>query len=50
MVGEFLKVRGSLFHSMEDDTVNVLSPVSFRFVGYVNLSGSADDLVCLPGT
>ena len=50
MEGDCLKVRGSLFHSMEDATVNVLSPVCFRLVRYVKLSGSSEDLVCLPGT
>ena len=44
-------MRGSLFHSMEDATVNVLSPSTvFRLVRYVNLSGSSEDLVRLPGT
>ena len=50
MEGDCLKVRGSLFHSMEDATVKVLSPVCFRLVRYVNLSGSSEDLVHLPGT
>ena len=42
--------RPSLFHSMEDATGKVLSPVCFRLVRYVNLSGSSEDLVRLPGT
>ena len=50
MEEECLKVRGSLFHSMEDVTVKVLSPVCFSLVRYVNLSGSSEDLVRLPGT
>ena len=50
MEGDCLKVRGSLFHSMEDATVKVPSPVCFRLVRYANLSGSSEDLVRLPGT
>ena len=50
MEGDCLRVRGSLFHSMEDATVKVLSPVCFRLVRYVNLSGSSEDLVRLRGT
>ena len=49
MEGDCLKVRGSLFHSMED-AVKVLSPVCFRLVRYANLSGSSEALVRLPGT
>ena len=34
MEGDCLRVRGSLFHSMEDATVKVLSPVCFRLVRF----------------
>ena len=50
MEGDCLNVRGRLFHYMEDATVKVLSPVCFRLVEYVSLSGSSEDLVRLPGT
>ena len=49
MEGDCLRVRGSLFHYMEDATVKALSPVCFRLVRYVNLSGSSEDLVRCQG-